>query len=299
MKVQLNMAGWHGVYALPADVADKHLKLASHEALKVILALTRQGTGVEEEALCRELGITAAQLDEALLYWEQAGLLRREAAPAVEVPKPSKPAATVRAARATRGEIARRASECREIALVLQRAEVVFARPLKETEKSALVYVLDDLGMKAEVVLMLLEMAAAQGRTTASYLETTAVDWVNRGVDSVAAAEKEMALADQKRQAWATVKRAMSIEDRRPTAKESEHVLRWTAEWGFDEAMLRLAYDQCVDRIGKVNFTYVNKVLARWHDAGIQTPQDVAKEENKKDSAKAKEKKPSFDLSLF
>ena len=296
MKVQLNIAGWNGVFALPTDVADKHLKLASHEALKVILALARQGTGVEEDALCRELGISPAQLDEALLYWEGAGLLRRENAPAAEPAKPQAPKAAPRAVRASRAEIALRASESREIALILQQAEIKFARPLKETEKSALVYILDDLGMKAEVALMLLEMAAAQGRTTASFLESTAVDWVNRSVDTVAAAEKEMALADQKRQAWAMVKRAMSIEDRRPTAKESEHVLRWTAEWGFDEAMLRLAYDQCVDHIGKVNFTYVNKVLAGWHEAGVTTPKAAAAKDKKDEAEK---KKPSFDLSLF
>lgn len=298
MKIQLNMAGWHGVFALPTDVADKHLKLASHEALKVILAITRKGGDVDEESLCRELGVTGAQLKEALLYWEQAGLLLRPEAPAAPV-KPAKPDKAVRTLRATRAEIARRALESREIALVLQRAEIVFARPLKETEKSALVYVLDNLGMKPEVALMLLEYAAAQGRTTASFLESTAVDWVDRGIESVAAAEKEMAAADEKRQAWAMAKRALSIEDRRPSAKESETVRRWTAEWGFDEAMLRLAYDQCVDRIGKVSFAYINKVLEGWHSAGVKTPKDAAKENKKKESAKNKKGEPSFDLSLF
>ncbi|MBP5618370.1 MAG: DnaD domain protein [Clostridia bacterium] len=297
MKVQLNLAGWHGITAIPADVAEKHLKLASHEALKVILALARLGTQVEEETLCRDLGITPTQLNEALLYWESAGLLCRADAAVSDAAPAAKPKVVVKRERATRGEIALRASESREIALVLRQAETVFARPLKETEKGALVYILDDLGVKPQVALMLLELAAAQGRTTASFLEATAVDWVNRGIDSVAAAEKEMALADEKRQAWATVKRALSIEDRRPSAKESEAVLRWTSEWGFDETMLRLAYDQCVDRIGKVSFPYINKILEGWHTAGVKTPKAAAAQE-KKDADK-KEKKPSFDLTLF
>ena len=297
MKVQLNPAGWHGVTAIPADVADKHLKLASLEALKVIIALVQKGTEVEEAALCKDLGITPTQLSEALLYWESAGLLSRaDAAPTAAVPA-AKPKVVAKRERATRGEIALRASESREIALVLRQAETVFARPLKETEKGALVYILDDLGVKPQVALMLLELAAAQGRTTASFLEATAVDWVNRGIDTVAAAEKELALADEKRQAWAVAKRALSIEDRRPSAKESEAVLRWTVEWGFDEAMLRLAYDQCVDRIGKVSFPNVNKTLEGWHISGVKTAKEAAAQE-KKDAGK-KDKMPSFDLSLF
>lgn len=299
MTMFLNTAAWNGVCAVPNDIADKHLKLASHEALKVILCLLRKGTQQDEAALCRELGITDVQLQEALLYWEQAGLIgKQEPAKAVPAVEPKK-TAVARQVRATRSEIARRATESREIALVLRQAEMTFARPLKETEKSSLVYILDNLGMKAEVALMLLEFAAAQGRTTASFLESTAVDWVNRGVDTVPLAEREMTLADQKKHAWAIVKRAMSIDDRRPSAKESEACLRWVEEWQFSEAMLRLAYDQCVDQIGKRQFNYIDKILAAWHAAGVTDPQGAEAAQKKKSAKKEPQKGPSFDLSLF
>ncbi len=301
MKYELNSVAFQGMFALPNCVAEQHIKLASHSALKVIIYIMKNGTATDEAEFCKQLGISAIELNEALLYWRSAGLLNCESERQATESKPDgkvKSQVVARQKRVTRVEVARRADESRDIALVLQQAEIKFARPLKESEKSSLVYILDDLGMNPEITLMLLEHAATEGRTTSSFLESTAVDWINRSIDTVALAEKEMTKAELSKQAWAVVRRAASIDSRRPSAKEAEFSLRWVGEWGFEEKMLRLAYDQCVDAIGKLSLPYMDKILKGWHTSGVATPDaaaaaDQKRQENKKDNA------PSFDLSLF
>ncbi len=301
MKYEFDTSAWQGVFALPNSVADQHIKLASHSALKVVLFLMRNGTQVDGSDICKQIGVSPVELEEALLYWRSAGLLKDSSQAPVVTTASAKPKrqAAVREKRATRVEISKRADESKEIALVLQQAEIKFARPLKETEKSSLVYILDDLGMNPEIALMLLEHAACEGRTTSSFLESTAVDWINRCVDTVALAEQEMTKAEERKHAWAIVRRATSIDSRRPSSKEAECCHRWVNEWEFDEKMLRLAYDHCVDNIGKMTFPYMDKILKGWHTSGINTPDAVAAADQVRQDNKTVDNEPSFDLSLF
>lgn len=301
MKYEYNTSAWQGVFAMPNCVADQHIKLASHSALKLMLYLMRNGTQIENDLICKGTGLTPVELEEALAYWKSAGLLRdtdKENADATAEGKPKRHV-IAREKRASRVEVAMRAYESKEIALVLNQAEMKFARPLKEIEKSSLVYILDNLSMNPEIVLMLLEHAVAEGRTTSSFLEATAVDWINRSIDTVALAEQEMTKAEERKQAWSIVRRAASIDSRRPSQKEAEYCYRWVSEWEFDDKMLRLAYDHCVDSIGKMTFPYMDKILNGWYTSGIKTPDAVAVADQKHQDNKPNEDQPSFDLSLF
>ena len=305
MKYEIDPKSLKNMFALPGCVADEHLKLAPHSALKVLIYIMRNSVSDEAE-ICKAAGVNEVELKEALMYWDNAGVLMRQKQPEAEVqqaaPAVNKPTVPMRNERATRAQIARRADESKEIRLVLQQAEMKFCRPLKDTERSALVYILDELGVSAPVTLMLIEYAVAENRTTAAFLESTAVDWVNRSVDTVALAEKEMQRSDQKNRAWSVVRSAVGLDDRRPSAKEGEACVRWTVEWGFSGKMIRLAYDQCVDNTGKISFPYMNKVLKSWHDAGVTTPEAVAASAKKNEADKSAAKAgsaPSFDLSLF
>lgn len=299
MSYFINPTAFKGAVALPKSVAENHLKLAPHNALKLIIYIMANGCDTPDNDVCKALGMQVAEFNEAVLYWKNAGVLtdgeivvktEAKAAPTVK--------AVARVQQLTRAEIAKRADESKEITLVLRQAELKFCRTLKETEKRAILYIIDDLGLSPAVTMMLIEFAVSENRTTAAFLESTAVDWVNRDINTVTLAENEMQKAIVKRSCWAIVKRAMGIDDRRATAKENEAAVRWVSEWGFKEAILRLAYDQCVDNIGKFSVAYIDKVLKNWHQAGVASAADVEKAiaKNKPDTH---DDSPSFDLSQF
>lgn len=86
----------------------------------------------------------------------------------------------------------------------------------------------------------------------------------------------------------------MSIEHRRPSAKEQQAADRWVNEWGFSQEMLRAAYDQCVDATTKISIPYINKILEKWYKSGVKTLDDLANEAAAKKEAAAPQK--SYDI---
>lgn len=57
--------------------------------------------------------------------------------------------------------------------------------------------------------------------------------------------------------------------------------------------LIRLARDMCVEKIGKVHCSYIDKILEHWHLDGIDTV-----EKAKADSQPAAKKKPQKETSL-
>ena len=310
MKYEINPTVYRNIFAVPVEVADKHIKLASHASLKVLLYVMRNGMESIDDTIFKQIGVTSVEFDEALVYWSQVGILKKtqsESSNATTNNQSTESPAVVRAEHPNRAEVARRISESDEIAHVLRQAEAIYGHTLKQTDMSTLIYVMDTLGLKASVTLMLLQYANAEGKLTPSFLESTAVRWANDGVTSVHAAEKELQKADIKRSAWRVVCRAMGIESRRPSKKEEDASVLWVNEWAFSDKMLRLAYDECVDHAGKLSIPYINTILENWHKAGIDTPDKItdstqavsvkATKNNKKNPATSEN--PSFDINLY
>ena len=75
MHYQIDLGPWGGIFAVPTCVVDKHLKLASGLALKVLLLLLRTQIPLSAEEIATRLGQSQGDVRDALAYWEQAGLL--------------------------------------------------------------------------------------------------------------------------------------------------------------------------------------------------------------------------------
>lgn len=303
MKYSINCDVYRSIFGVPTDVADKFIKLASHSALKVLLFIMRNGIESLDDSAAFKLGISHTELDEALMYWQSVGILcDSEAVAEAEPATPADKKAVAVGGKPDRAESARRISESPEIAQVLRHAEQVFGRTLKQTEISTFIYIMDTLSLTPPIVLMLIQYASTQERLTASYIESTAVRWVNEGLTSVREVEKEIQIAAERRSAWGIVRSAFGIDSRRPSKNEELFSYTWIIEWKFNPVMLRKAYEICVDNTGKVDMRYINKILASWNDGGITTPEQVdsiEKAHADKNKADKKDDTPSFDISLF
>ena len=304
MKYTLNNGIYRNMFGVPADLADKHIKLASHSAVKVLLFIMRNGIDAVDDSVTFKLGISRTELDEALIYWHSVGVLCDTSESADSLPQAEQAikSAVAVGGKPDRAESARRIGESPEIAQILRHAEQAFARTLKQTEISTFIYIMDSLMLTPPIVLMLIQYATEQERLTASYIEATAVRWVNEGLTSVRDVEKEIQAAAERRTAWGIVRTAFGIDSRRPSPKEEQFAYTWIVEWKFTPAMLRKAYDVCIDHSGKLAMPYINKVLEGWHEGGIPTPEQVDSAEKQradKKNANKKDDAPSFDLDLF
>lgn len=305
MPYCINIGELSNIFAVPSIVADKYIKLSGAVQLKVLLvALNNNPSKIEAEAIAEKLSISVADVTDALNYWEECGILVNTDSTAPTDTVVDKKAETKKkilkpqTEKPSRQEIIKRGSESPDIAFLLREAQLKFGRTLRQNESSILLWLYDDEGLSTPIILTLLNFAVSEGKATVGFIERTALNWIKNGVDTVEAAEKEIAIHNQKKSAWNKVVAAMGIDKRMPSTKESEYAYKWVEEYGFDNTMLHLAYEACVDSANKFSMQYINKILENWHKNGVKTPDDV---KTLNDSAKKKETKSndSFDLESY
>lgn len=183
--------------------------------------------------------------------------------------------------------------------LLLREAQLKFGRNLKNNEATTLVWLYEDHGMDISVILMLLQYAVNEKRCNISFIEKTAVNWINRGVETITDAEKIIAEEARKKLAWSVVERTFGIEKRKPSAKESELSNLWINDWNISTELLKSAYDICIDATSKLSFPYIAKLIEQWHKNGFKSSEDI---KNSSRTDKKNQKKNDFaayDLDLF
>lgn len=329
MEYSLDLGAWNQVFAVPTALVDRHLKLAGKEQLQAILWILRHaGEHFTKEMLADALDISTDNALDALEYWQNMGLLAGrggdlhplpqedtetaeptaanvpvkpvvESAPiAPEVtPAQQEPVKLPRKHRFEKPDMAylvKRREDSEAIQYLLQEAESILGL-LSPAMSSVLVASVDDYGLPAEVVMMLVNYAVSIGKTDARYLNAVAQDWAESSIFTLEAAEEKLQELSDKRLAWSKVSSVAGLQKRVPTKKEEENAYRWVCEWKFSTDMIAAAYERCVDNTGKFSAAYINKVLERWHRMGFATVEAV--EENERKNAAAKlQQKSSYDI---
>lgn len=318
MEVRWNVEALGEVFVLPAAVVDRHIRLAGSAQLKVLLWLSRAGGGVFDPESCgRAIGLSAADCTDALQYWVETGILvpagsSSPAAPEPVVParpakaapppppEPDKPvrAARPRAVKPQMPEVIARRETSGEFGYLLDTVAARFGRPLSPGDMETLLYLYDGAGLPAEVILMVVAYAAAEEKLNIRYIEKVALDWADKGIITIAAAEEHLCRLEHRREAWARVQSLCELA-KGTTVGAMETAAKWFYDWRMDEGIVRLAYDRCVEKTGKFQYKYMDRILEGWHLDGVDTAEKVlASESAAKKKAKAG-KNTSMDLDAY
>ena len=294
MEYRINPTAFSAVFTLPAAVADNHLKLARGEHIKVLLYIMRNMTApIEPDTIAEAVGISEYDVKEALLYWADAGILNSDGA--LEKKTEIKPKTVSRAEKPSRNDVARRGAEDEKISYLLRETQLRLGRNLKSNEASTLVWLYDDEGLDVSLILMIVQYAAAHNRANIRFIESTAVDWINKGIDTVAAADAELNNMAVCEQAWRIVSAAFGLERRKPSKKETELSVMWINDWKMSREMLNAAYEECVNTKSKFSFPYTAKIIDSWHEKGYKTPEDIMADKK----AEEKEDFAAYNIDLF
>lgn len=323
MNYRLNPDTLGEVFAVPAAVADQHIKLAGSAQLKVLLWLLRGGQGVFDAALCSNaIGLSPADCCDALQFWFATGILLAEqnkgndkeantTQPAsLPAGNPQKPVVTQkrvipppvtrpRPVKPNMKEVIARQKQSSEFAYLLDTASARLGRPITNGDMETLLYLFDTAGLPVEVILMVIEYAVAEGKAHMRYIEKVALDWSDRGLDTIASAEEHLCSLERRREAWVKLSSLLGI-TQSPTIAQSDAAERWIMEWQVDAGLLRLAYDKCTAATGKFNSGYMMKIIESWRANGIDTLEKAQAEQpgNKKGKSKSL-KETSFDLDEY
>ena len=191
---------------------------------------------------------------------------------------------------------AQRISSDENLQHMLPMVEAALAKPLSSGDTATLVMLYDTCGLPAEVVIMLVNYCVSVGKANMRAIERIGVKWSDEGINTIEAADERIARSKSSSAHWSRVRAVFGMSNvGSPTERQLEYARCWLSEWKFSDDMLRCAYETCVDNTGKVSLAYINKVLQRWHDAGISDPEDISKLDSKK-PAKKKGEKASYDI---
>lgn len=265
-------------FPIPCDVADKYIKLASGEQIKVLLLVMRDlSESIDVKRIAGKLGIDNTAAEDALLFWVRCGVLE-SAVPAAS--EKSEREVVITSELPTRQDVIARGMEDDKVRLLLREAQLKFGRGLKNNESRLLVSLYDDYGMDVSVILLLLQHAASQKKANLSYIRSTAVKWLKAGVVTVRDGEEIIENELKGKLAFSIVRRAFGIEDRLPSDKETEFSNTWVNTWQMSPEMLKAAYNVCIDSKAKISFPYINKVLEKWYISGYRTVADIKSEKS-------------------
>lgn len=318
MEFKVNCGIWGAMFGVPSIVADNFLKLATGEQIKVLLYLLRcSGKVCTDEEISANTGVTASEAEEAVLFWQQANVLSP-----VKASKGNRISSFMNAAASadkpviseehgikqqslpdhktnlSGKEIAAIMNDSQDIRELFTVTENILGN-LKNSQMNSIIWMYDHLGLKKEVIITLISYCASSEKTNTAYIEKVASDWAEKEINTLAAAQDEIQRLSSSKDYISGIMRAFEM-SRRPTTKQSELINQWEKE-GFSIELIRYAYEKTIERIDKLNFDYINKILLSWKDSGFTTVKAVQSAENnyKKKKGASSGEKNSTDIEEY
>lgn len=299
MNFNVNSGMWGMMFGVPCIVADNFLKLASEAQIKTLLYILRNNNRIcTSEEIARAVGISPEQADEAVMFWEQANVLEAKdrgevsnslmTAPTNDIIKPAEkpekqvkdtPAVAVRSSSAVKmdpSEIADVINKSAEAKSIFQFAESKLGI-LRNTEQKSFVWMFEYLGLKADVIMMLIGYCCSIDKANVGYMEKIACSWAEKGIDSLALAEAEVKRLTEKKEFVFSIMRIFGM-NQRPTKSQLEYIASWQNN-GYSLELIECAYERCAEQLNKLKFSYINGILEKWKADGIKTVQEVENSE--------------------
>lgn len=319
MKYMVNWGGGSGVFAVPDHAADC-LKLASGKAVKVLLYILKNKiTEIDFSAVGEAVGISAEDTEDAVSYWQQVGVLYPDGSVPAEIPAKAvaesvspapvknlhEQAEHERSAKMiSPEEIADRIKSSEEIKFLFSAAETTLGKMLNYTEQRSILWLHDYYDIAPDILLMIMELARQINKPSIGYIEKIAVSWHENNITTHEQASREIMALKNYFSLEGQVSAKLGL-DRTLTPTEKKFVKGWS-EKDISIDLIVYAYERTVDNIGKVKFSYMDKILSSWHEDGITTvsaaksePKEQPKTSAKKKKATEKENEHSYDLSLL
>ena len=306
MAYTIDFGPWGSIFAVPAAVADRHLKFCSEAQLKVLLLALRQGKSpVDTTGIAGRLGLTEAEVDDCLQYWQEAQLFTEGSAPQPEKagPAPAEPpkktveegVTTIRSrGHLSPGEVNTLLREDKRFAGLAAELEKARGSVLSPSEREILAYLCGSLELTPEYLLVAAAYCRDRGKKKMSYLEKMVAGWLEEGIDTYEKAEVHIRRLTRQEDDEGRIRRLFGLPERALTAREKACINRWCGEYMTPDALIKLAYDRAVEATGKVSFAYIDKVLAAWTAKGITTVEAAEAERTAAQKAAAGEY--SFDI---
>ena len=315
--MKLTIQFGQGVFALPEALLG-YIDKASPLALKLFLELAadRELLGdFDVAAFAKRFAVTPKEAEDALAFWQNAGLLACAADSGTEQKKKKKTSVNVSVKRAENGESVTVVTSDRlpnytgseietimegnaQLAQLIDECQRIAGKVFGAHELNRVIAMADILRLDNGAILLLFGYAASIGKCSVNYVVKIAQSLANDGLTSYAEVEAYIAAKEKVHTVENLIRRLSGIGARALSAKEKRFVDAWS-EYDFAEDILTLAYEITVNNIGEFAFPYMNKILVNWNEAGYRTRSEVEEALKGYRDKKASGEDTSFDVDEF
>lgn len=294
------------VSVVPMPAGNDAFRNATREQFSVLLALMAE-TETSYFTLAEKTGATRAQIDDAIAYWQSAGVLTLSVAkPTAEVslPKEDTKSAPVpeRAAQLPHyntDEAARFLSKNPSATGLIDCCQQELGKIFNTAESEIIIGMLDYLSLDPEYILLLCAHSAKRGKKSLRYIEKMAISLHDTGILTYEQLEAHLKKLDAADDAEGALRTMFGIGKRALIKREREAFFRWTAEWEMPTDVIERAYEIAVGHTKEPSVPYTNAILEKWHAVGVRTAEDVDQFEETRKPSKGVPTGTSFDTDDF
>lgn len=290
MEYEINPKKISKLTALPSEI-NKYINEVSGESLKVLLTIFSEENHPNPCEIATKLDLTISQVEDAFRFWKSKEIINisEKKQPLSSIKKPS-------AAQISSEELKTARKENKYVNMLFKQSEQLYSRPLKPMERRTLLYIYEFYNLPIDVILMVIDFCIRYNKPPRQVL-SICEKMSDNNITTHEQAEKEIQLLTERYTIESQVRHCFGIYDRKLSVNEKNLINKWFSEYNFKINMIRLAFNKCIDSIGKLSFQYINKILFNWKKENIKTPEDLEKFENAKNKiSKTEPKNTSYNL---
>ena len=268
----------NSILSLSGEAADRLLTLGDPDAALVYLHLLRRGD-------TRGLNWAPARVQAAL---DKLAALRLTAATQVAAVAPVQEMETP-APEYTLEDITCALGSGSGFSALADEVERRLGKRLSTADLKTLYTIYDHLALPAEVILLVVGWCEAEverkygaGRKPfLSQIRKEAFRWAREGVDTAQRAEEFLQRQMESRTRESEIARLLDLPQRPLVERERKYIAAWL-EMGFDNEVLRLAYEKTVMGTASksMDWRYMNGILRRWHEKGLHSRSQIEAGDN-------------------
>jgi DnaD/phage-associated family protein len=279
-----------GVTPVSNVFIEKYMPSAKSPMFSVIYIYTLRhalsGLQISNGDIADKLGILESDVIKAWEYWAEQGIVRLYKSgndSVVEFADLSESASVAETATAkeirtcvepvkpvyTASEIEEVLNTNPEMKQLIQAVEKIYAKPFSASDLSTVVGFSTWLGLPNEVIMVLFVHCSGKPMR---YIETTACDWADKGINTAEAAEEYI---NTRYSNYKTIMTAFGIGGRNPGENEQRIMNDWLFKLKMPMELIKLACDRTLTKTGKVSFEYANGIISDWHKNKIFTLAEV------------------------
>ncbi|MBR5507783.1 MAG: DnaD domain protein [Clostridia bacterium] len=271
-------------FSVYSGFVDKFIKDANASFIKVYIYIVRHSNdkdGMTYEKIAKDTGLLKSDVVASLKFWQENDAITLDNN-SITINKIAEPQQSLIAethsenkmteervlqpntsvASSYKGaEVVKTVNSDRELASLFMLVSQILNKNLSTNDYKIIYSFIDYLKLPEQVIIILFEYCASNGKTNMRYIEKIAYSWADNGITTPDLANKFVKNSNKEQSILSTYKKNFRISGREFTQTEEKMLLSWINDYKADEELIMRAYDCAVMNTGKVSFRYMDSII--------------------------------------